>query len=142
MLRIFWDKDNIAFISNQVKSASHSHCVLQVFLSLGAPLQVKFANDSVNGKCIVVNKNVKHSFSCNNAPCLSILIEPSSNFAKELSAKMNGDYIIYEKENLEGRHRSMQHESHFTYGVTPRRPSSLQITRRTGYEGVSAQFSA
>lgn len=106
MLRIFVDKDNIAFIGNQVKSTQHSHCVLQAFLSLDAPLQVIIANDSVNGKCIVVNKNVKHAFSCNHAPCLSILIEPSSCFANELSAKMNGDYIIYEKENLDTLQRN------------------------------------
>ena len=34
MLKIFWDKDNIAFIGNQVNSEEHSHCALQIFLSL------------------------------------------------------------------------------------------------------------
>lgn len=94
MLKIFWDKDNIAFIGNQVNSAEHAHCVLQVFLSFDEPLQLTVQNKQVVGKCIVVNKNVKHAFSCNNSVRLSFLIEPSSGFAQELIKKINGDYLI------------------------------------------------
>ena len=94
MLKIFWDKDNIAFISNQVKATEHSHCVLQVFLSLDEPLQVIVENKRIIGKCIIVNKNARHIFSCSNKLRLSVLIEPSSSFAKELMKKINGNYLI------------------------------------------------
>lgn len=94
MQKIFWDKDNIAFIGNQVNSTEHSHCVLQVFLSLDDPLQVTIENEQITGKCIIVNKNARHIFSCGNKMRLSILIEPSSNFAKELIRKIDGDYLI------------------------------------------------
>ncbi len=94
MLKIFWDKDNIAFIANQVNATEHSHCVLQAFLSLDEPLQVTVENEQVSGKCIIVNKNARHIFSCDNKVRLSILIEPSSSFAKELNKKINGDFLI------------------------------------------------
>ncbi len=95
MLKVFWDRDNIAFIGDQVESAEHSHCVLQIFLSLNEPLQVTVEDEQISGKCIIVNKNARHIFSCDNQIRLSILIEPSSNFAKELTKKIDGAYLIY-----------------------------------------------
>ncbi len=94
MLKIFWDKDNIAFIGNQVNSSEHEHCVLQVFLSLDEPLQVTVENERISGKCVIVNKNVRHKFSCDNRVRLSVLIEPSSSFAKELIKKIDGDFLV------------------------------------------------
>lgn len=96
MLKIFWDKDNIAFIGNQVNATEHAHCVLQIFLSLNEPLEVTVNGKKVNGKCIIVNKNARHIFSCENKIRLSILIEPSSNFAYELIQKIDGDYLIFD----------------------------------------------
>ncbi|MDE6356862.1 MAG: AraC family transcriptional regulator [Clostridia bacterium] len=96
MLKIFWDKDNIAFVGNQVNSTEHSHCVLQVFLSLDEPLQVTVENEQISGKCIIINKNVRHIFTCGNKIRLSVLIEPSSNFAKELIKKIDGNYLLCE----------------------------------------------
>lgn len=101
MLKIFWDKDNIAFIGNQVNSTEHAHCVLQAFLSLDDPLQVTVGNKQISGKCVIVNKNARHIFSCDKKIRLSILIEPSSSFAKELIKKFDGDYLIY-NDGLEG----------------------------------------
>lgn len=94
MLKLFWDKDNIAFVSNHVDAVEHSHCVLQIFFSFDEPLQVTVAGESISGKCIIVNQNVWHKFSCNNRMHLSILVEPSSSFAKELIKKINGNYLI------------------------------------------------
>ena len=94
MQKIFWDKDNIAFISNQVNSQTHCHCALQAFLSLDEPLQVTVENERICGKCIIVNKNVRHKFSCDNGIRLSVLIEPSSGFAKQLIKKIDGNYLI------------------------------------------------
>lgn len=97
MLKLFWDKDNIAFVSNHVNATEHSHCVLQIFLSFDEPLQVAVVGESISGKCIIVNQNVCHRFSCNNKMQLSVLVEPSSNFAKELIKKIDGNYLIYNK---------------------------------------------
>lgn len=94
MLKIFWDKDNIAFIGDRINSAEHSHCVLQAFLSLDEPLVLTVNGRQVVGKCVVVNKNVKHAFSCNDKARLSVLIEPSSGFAQELIKKIDGDCLV------------------------------------------------
>lgn len=94
MLKVFWDKDNIAFIGNQVNATEHSHCILQVFLSFDEPLQVTVENKRISGKCIIVNENARHIFSCDDKMRMSILIEPSSSFAKDLMKKMDGNYLI------------------------------------------------
>lgn len=83
MLKLFWDKDNIAFVSNHVNATEHSHCVLQIFLSFDEPLQVSVAGESISGKCIIVNQNVFHKFSCNKMH-LSILVE---QLCKRISKK-------------------------------------------------------
>lgn len=98
MLKIFRDKDNIAFIGNQVNATEHAHCVLQIFLSLNEPLQVTINGEQICGKCIIINKNVRHIFNCDNKIRLSVLIEPISNFAKELIKKIDGDYLICKSE--------------------------------------------
>lgn len=101
MLKIFYDKDNIAFLGNQVNAEEHSHCVLQAFLSLEGTLHLIVENESVNAKCVVVNKNAKHTFSCENKPCLSILIDPCSSFAHHLIEKMDGNFFLFDNENTE-----------------------------------------
>lgn len=98
MLKLFWDKDNIAFVSNHVDAVEHSHCVLQIFLSFDKLLQVIVGGVSISGECIVINKNVQHKFTCNNKTCLSILLEPSSSFAKELIKKIDGNYLIIDND--------------------------------------------
>lgn len=97
-MKIFWDKDNIAFIGDQINATEHSHCVLQVFLSMDEPLRVTVDGECVSGKCIIINKNVRHVFSSDNRVQLSVLIEPSSSFAKELIKKIHGNYWICDSE--------------------------------------------
>lgn len=83
-----------------MNSDEHSHCVLQAFLSLDDALQVTVENEPVEAKCVVVNKNAKHRFSCENKTCLSILIEPCSSFANELVAKMKGNFLACDNESV------------------------------------------
>lgn len=100
MLKIFWDKDNIGIICDKLNAVSHSHYVLQIFLSFDEPLQLKVGNTCINGKCVIVNYNVPHSVSGNGKAKLSILIEPTSGFAKELIKKIDGNYLIHDN-NIE-----------------------------------------
>lgn len=98
MLKIFWDKDNIAFLGDGVNAVRHSHCVIQIFLSLDTPLCVTVGDKEITGMCVVVNKNVPHLFSCGGKLRLSVLIEPSSQFAKELSSAVGGDHAVYDND--------------------------------------------
>ncbi len=100
MLNVFWDKDNIGFISDRLDSASHSHCVLQIFLSFDEPLQVTVEGRRICGKCIVVNQDVPHSIRSGGTKRLSVLVEPTSSFASELFHKIGGDYLVFDKENI------------------------------------------
>lgn len=100
MLKIFWDKDNIGFICDKLNTVSHSHSVLQIFLSFDEPLQVIVGDSCVNGKCVIVNNNVPHSVGSNGKAKLSILVEPTSGFANKLISKIKGDYLICDKENI------------------------------------------
>lgn len=100
MLKIFWNKDNIGIICDNLNAVSHSHCVLQIFLSLDEPLQITAGNTSITGKCVIINKNVPHSVTSDGKAKLSILIEPTSGFASELTSKINGDYLICDNENI------------------------------------------
>jgi hypothetical protein len=50
MLKIFWDKDNIVFISENLSAVSHSHCVLQIFFSFDEPLLITVVNTCISGK--------------------------------------------------------------------------------------------
>ena len=100
MLKIIWDIDNIGIICDKLNAVSHSHCILQIFLSFDEPLQIVVGNTCVNGKCIIVNKNVLHSVRNNGKAKLTILLEPSSGFARELISKIKGDYLICDQENI------------------------------------------
>ena len=100
MLAIFWDKDNIGLICDKLNAVSHSHCILQVFLSFDEPLQIVVGNSSINGKCVIVNTNISHSVSSDGKAKLSILIEPTSAFARKLNSQIKGDYLICDKENI------------------------------------------
>ncbi len=100
MLKIFRDKDNIGFIGDRVKSSKHSHCVIQAFFGLGEPLSMTVGNERVCGKCIIVNKNIEHDFSCDGNMRLSILIDPSSNFANALNKKIDGDHLVCDKDGI------------------------------------------
>lgn len=62
------------------------------------PLRVTVDGECVSGKCIIINKNVRHVFSCDNRVQLSVLIEPSSGFAKELLKKIEGNYLVCDSE--------------------------------------------
>ncbi len=62
MLKVFWDKDNIAFISDRINAAPHSHCVIQAFIGLTSQLCVTVGNERVVSKCIVVNKTRRMNF--------------------------------------------------------------------------------
>lgn len=94
MLKIFWDKDNIGLVGDRLNAAEHAHCVLQAFLSFDAPLQITVETTQISGKCIVLNQNTKHSFSCSHTACISVLIEPTSGFARELISKMEGKRFL------------------------------------------------
>lgn len=91
MNRIYWDRDKISILTDQIESIEHKHYALQLFLSIDKPLNLYVSGKLIAGKCVIVNHNVNHVFSTGNKLHLSIIIEPASNIAKQLEMKMNGN---------------------------------------------------
>ncbi len=132
MLKVFWDEDNIGIICDKLNAVSHSHCVLQIFLSFDEPLKITVGNTCVNGKCVIVNKNVPHSVSSNGKARLSILIEPASGFASKLISEIKGDYLICDKENIAG----LQQQAAKLINATDRKRYAAFIRYFAQYLGI------
>lgn len=99
MQKIYWDKDKIIIITNQLEAEEHRHCAMQLFFGLETNLDICLSGKKLSGKCVVVNKNIYHSFSTANRLHISIIIEPTSNLAEQLNWKIEGkEYSIFTNE--------------------------------------------
>lgn len=102
MNRIYWHIDKIGMITDQLNADMHTHWMQQLFLSLDGTLELELPNENVVCSCIVVDKNIPHSFRSNNKLGLSILIEPTSSIAGQLSTRMNGNGCwVCDREGME-----------------------------------------
>lgn len=90
MNRIYWDRDKISILTDQIEAIEHKHYAMQLFLSIDKPLNLYVSGKLVMGKCVIINCNVNHIFSTGNQLHFSIIIEPASNIARQLEMRMNG----------------------------------------------------
>ncbi len=132
MLEVFWGKDNIGIICDKFNAVSHSHCVLQIFLSFDEPLQIQVGNTSINGKCVIVNKDVSHSVNSNGKAILSMLIDPTSGFASKLISKIKGDYLICDKASI----FDLQHTAAKLFNATDKEQYASFVVEFSQYLGV------
>lgn len=99
MNTIYWDKDKITILTNQLEAVEHKHCAMQLFLALEEQLDICVSKQTLTSRCIVVNQNINHSFSTANRLHLSIIIEPTSDFAEQLNKVMRDhEYYICNSE--------------------------------------------
>lgn len=99
--RIYWDRDKISMITDQIDAVSHQHWAMQLFLSIEEQLEISVGEEQVLCKCIVVNRNIPHSFSTNNTVHFSMIIEPTASIAEQLDEIMEGkEYHIFENEDI------------------------------------------
>lgn len=61
--KIFWQEDRIGMITNNLEADTHSHCMLQMFLGIEENIEIIVNEKLVKCNCIVVDKNISHSFS-------------------------------------------------------------------------------
>lgn len=100
--KIYWQEDKIGLITNHLDAATHSHWMLQLFIGIEATVDITVNNKFIQCNCIVVDKNIPHSFSAGKKVYYSAIIEPTSAYAKQLTARMNHDgYWICDKHNIE-----------------------------------------
>ena len=77
-------------MTDVMDASSHSHAMMQFFVCTEGRLNIKVGRDKPDTKCILVNKNVKHSFKADNRVCFTIIIEPVSDLGLALDALLAG----------------------------------------------------
>ena len=58
MNRIYWDRDKISILTDQIESIEHKHYAIQLFLSIDKPLNLYVSGKLIAGKCVIVNHNL------------------------------------------------------------------------------------
>ncbi len=95
MNRIYWDIDKISMLTDHLDASTHSHGMIQFFVGLEKELEIKVGKKKINCSCILVNKNVRHSFKANNKIHFTCVIEPVSDIGMRLKCLMqNNEYYI------------------------------------------------
>ena len=95
MNQIFWDFDRISILTDTMDASSHSHAMMQFFICTEGPLNIKVGKEKPDARCILVNKNVKHSFKADKKICLTTIIEPVSDLGLALGVLLeNKDHYI------------------------------------------------
>lgn len=86
--KIFWQNDNIGVITNLLESTTHSHWMMQLFLSVDEVVKITINDEEIIGQCIIVDKNIPHSIYTNKKIYFTMLIEPTSMLAKQLKDRI------------------------------------------------------
>ena len=95
MNRIYWDTDKISMLTDHLDASAHSHGMIQFFLRLEDELEISVGKEKIMCSCILVNKNVKHSFKANSKIHFTCVIEPVSDIGIKLNCILQGkDYCI------------------------------------------------
>ena len=106
MNKIYWDRDKISIITDQIESVPHKHWAMQLFLSAEKNLEINIEGKKFPCRCIVINRNTLHSFSTGASLHFTMIIEPTSSLAKQLDKRMQGKkYHIFDNQDIEATRR-------------------------------------
>lgn len=78
---IIIDKSCMSAFTDNINADDHKHWMLQLFFALENDLIINIAGKEIKCICIVVNTDIKHSFSAQNKPIFSMLIDAISPLA-------------------------------------------------------------
>ena len=85
-------------LTDSMDASSHSHGMMQFFVCIKDSLNIKVNGKKIDCTCILVNKNIKHSFKTENQICFTSVIEPTSAFGMALNTLLGDkDYYIPEE---------------------------------------------
>lgn len=102
MNRIYWDRDKVSILTDQIEAIEHKHNAMQLFLSIEKPLDLYVSGKLAAGKCVIINRNVDHIFSTGNQLHFTIIMEPASGMAKQLEKRIQGnDFCILDHFGVE-----------------------------------------
>ena len=95
MNHIFWDVDKITIMTDVMDATIHRHAMMQFFVCTEGKLDIKVGKEQPDAKCVLVNKNVKHSFNADKRLCLTTIIEPVSALGLALDVVLDSkDYYV------------------------------------------------
>lgn len=63
MNKIYWDEDSIVIVTDHIDTVPYSHPMMQLFLSIEDSLTIEVSDKLLSGRCIVLDKNIRHAFS-------------------------------------------------------------------------------
>lgn len=102
MNNIYWDRDKISIITDQIEAVPHKHWAMQLFFSVEKNVEISVEGKKISCKCIVINCNTLHSFSTDGRLYFTMIIEPTSSFANQLDERMRGKkYHIFGNQDIE-----------------------------------------
>ena len=90
---IIMDKSCISAFSDRINADDHKHWMLQLFYAFDDDLLINITDHEIRCKCIVINSDVVHSFTTQNKPHFTMLIDLASPLALNLQNK----YLQYKK---------------------------------------------
>lgn len=106
MNKIFWDRDKISIITDQIEAVPHKHWAMQLFLSLEKNLEISVEGKKFSCRCIAINRNTLHSFSTGGSLYFTMIIEPTSSVANQLDERMEGKkHHIFDNQDIEPTQR-------------------------------------
>lgn len=101
MNKIYWDRDKISIITDQIESVPHKHWTMQLFLSIEKNLEIGVEDNKISCRCIIINYDILHSFSTGNNIYFTMIIEPASSLAIQLEERMGGmKYYIFNNQDI------------------------------------------
>ncbi len=82
MNRIYWDKDSIGIVTDNIDATPHRHPMMQLFLSIEDLLTIEVSDKLLSGRCIVVYKNIRNAFYTKGKLHFSLITEPTTELAE------------------------------------------------------------
>ena len=75
---------------------------MQLFLSIEKNLEIGVEDNKISCRCIVINRDILHSFSTGNKMYFTMIIEPASGLAIQLEERMGGTkYCMFDNQDIE-----------------------------------------
>lgn len=106
MNKIYWGKDNISIITNQIEAVPHKHWAMQLFLSVEKNLGINVEGQKISCRCIVINRNTLHSFSTGSRLHFTMIMEPAAGFTQQFDEILNKKkYHVFDNPDIDETQR-------------------------------------
>jgi len=90
MYRIFMNEKYISVLPGRYISETHSHELLQMFITCEEKFCLKINERAVEGNCIVIDGNTPHHVTENDPVDFLMFIEPTCSVASQFRGRENG----------------------------------------------------